>query len=91
MIAVLAILFGAMSWILSIFPWVMMVGWIVGMADPSGRWMVTRILNAITLPFIRMTSGMLPRIGQLDISPLLVFVLAYVVSFLLGALYRTWF
>lgn len=91
MFPALAILFGVMSWIVNIFPWVMMAGWIVGMADPSGRWAATRILNAITLPFIRLTSGMLPRIGQLDISPLLVFLLSYVVSFLLSALYRTWF
>ena len=88
---VIPILFGVMGWIVNIFPWVMMAGWIVGMADPSGRWTATRVLNAVTLPFIRMTSGMLPRIGQLDISPLLVFLLSYVVSFLLSALYRTWF
>ncbi len=85
------VVFGVMSWIVNIFPWVMMAGWLVGMADPSGRWTATRVLNAITLPFIRLTSGMLPRIGQLDISPLLVFLLSYVVSFLLGRLYQTWF
>lgn len=91
MLPLIPILFGAMSWIISIFPWVMMAGWIIGMADPAGRWAATRALNAITLPFIRMTSGMLPRIGQLDISPLLIFLLSYVVSFLLGRLYQTWF
>jgi uncharacterized protein YggT (Ycf19 family) len=81
------ILFLIMIWTIGIFPWVMMAGWLIGMADPDGRWAATRILNAITMPFVRLTSGMIPRIGQLDISPLLVFVLAYVVGYLLRALY----
>lgn len=85
------LLFSVMIWLINVFPWIMMIGWIIGMADPAGRWLATRVFNALTLPFIRLTSGMLPRIGQLDISPLLVFVLSYVVSFLLGALYRTWY
>ncbi|CAA9584586.1 MAG: hypothetical protein AVDCRST_MAG18-3638 [uncultured Thermomicrobiales bacterium] len=82
-----ALAFSLMSWVIGIFPWVMMGGWIIGLADPGGNWAATRILNAITLPFIRLTSGMVPRIGQLDLSPMLVFLLAYVVSFLLRALY----
>lgn len=82
----MAILFSIMSLIITIFPWIMMAGWIIGLADPSGSWAATRILNALTLPFVRLTSGMLPRIGQLDISPMLVFLLAYVVNFLLAAL-----
>ena len=79
--------FAIMLWVINIFPWVMMAGWLVGLADPSGKWAVTRILSAITLPFVRLTSGMLPRIGQLDISPMLVFLLSYVVGFLLVRLY----
>jgi uncharacterized protein YggT (Ycf19 family) len=81
------ILFQIMIWTIGIFPWIMMAGWIIGMADPAGRWAATRILSAITLPFVRLTSGMIPRIGQLDISPMLVFVLAYVVGFVLRYLY----
>lgn len=79
--------FRVMIGVIGIFPWVMMAGWIIGMADPSGRWAATRVLGAITLPFVRLTSGMIPRIGQLDISPMLVFLLSYVVGFLLRALY----
>jgi len=82
----MAIVFSIMGWVINIFPWVMMAGWIIGLADPSGGWAATRILNALTLPFVRLTSGMLPRIGQLDISPMLVFLLSYVVSFFLAAL-----
>ncbi|HEY8600464.1 MAG TPA: YggT family protein [Thermomicrobiales bacterium] len=82
----MALVFSIMSWVINIFPWVMMAGWIIGLADPSGSWAATRILNALTLPFVRLTSGMLPRIGQLDISPMLVFLLSYVVSFFLAAL-----
>ena len=83
----LPLLFMVMLWVIDIFPWVMIVGWLIGMADPAGNWTATRILSAITLPFLRMTNGMVPRIGQLDLSPFLVFLLSYVVGFLLRALY----
>lgn len=83
----LPLLFTVMLWVINIFPWVMIAGWLIGMADPAGNWTATRILSAITLPFLRMTSGMVPRIGQLDLSPFLVFLLSYVVGFLLRALY----
>ncbi len=83
----LDLLFTIMLWLLTIFPWIMIAGWILSMADPAANWAITRILNAITNPFLRITRGMIPTIGQLDLSPLLVFLLAYVVSYLLRVLY----
>lgn len=83
----LSLLFTVMLWVINIFPWVMIAGWLIALADPAGKWAATRVLGAITLPFIRMTSGMIPRIGQLDLSPFLVFLLSYIVDFLLRGLY----
>lgn len=82
----IALLFSIMGFLVWILPTVLMVGWIVGMADPGGSWAVTRALNAISLPYLRRVSGMLPRVGQLDISPLLIWLLSFIVSRLLALL-----
>lgn len=66
-----------------LLPWVLMASWIIGMADPDGRWGVTRVLAAISNPFLRLVSGMLPRIGMLDISPFLIVILGWIVRMLL--------
>src|SRR5438067_5176100 len=58
----LSLLYTILSTLVWVFPWVLMAGWIVGMADPGGRWAITRILNTIGAPFLRLVSGMLPRI-----------------------------
>lgn len=84
----LGVLFLAMGWIMSVFPWVLIAAWVLSLADPHFAWGITRVLNTISLPFLRMTRGMVPPVGQLDLSPLLVFLLAYVVSFLLANLAR---
>lgn len=83
----LALLFYLMQLLVSILPWVMMAGWIVGMADPSGSWAITRVLNGLCGPYLRLVSGMIPRIGMLDISPMLIFALGFVVRLLLVQLY----
>jgi uncharacterized protein YggT (Ycf19 family) len=83
----LALLFTIMIWLVNIFPWVMMAGWIIALADPGGRWAVTRFLQAVTMPFVRATSGMLPRIGMLDLSPMVAIILSWIVGYLLVVLY----
>jgi len=80
----LSLLYTILSTLVWVFPWVLMAGWIVGMADPGGRWAITRILNTIGAPFLRLVSGMLPRIGALDISPFIIIILSWLVGALLG-------
>ena len=80
-------LFTIMHTLVRVVPTVLFIAWIVGMADPDGRWVITRWLNAISLPFFRLVSGMLPRIGQLDISPILIWLLSLVVDRMLIYLY----
>ena len=77
------LLYTILSTLVWLLPWLLMAGWIIGMADPGGRWAVTRILNAIGMPYLRLVSGMLPRIGALDISPLLIVLLSWLVGLLL--------
>ena len=80
LISLVYTILNTLVWLL---PLLLMVGWIVGMADPSGRWPVTRILATIAAPYLRLVSGMLPRIGALDISPLLIWLLSWLVRILL--------
>ena len=82
----ITLLFTVMYWLVWLLPTVLMIGWFVSMADPGGSWAVTRALNAISMPYLRRVSGMLPRVGQLDISPLLIWLLSYVVNRLLSLL-----
>ena len=84
----IALLYSILSFLVQLLPWVLMAGWIVGMADPSGRWAITRVLNMVSMPFLRLVSGMLPRIGMLDISPLIIILLSWLVRLLLP---RTFF
>ena len=79
----ISLVYTILSTLVWLLPFLLMVGWIVGMADPSGRWPVTRILNAVAAPYLRLVSGMLPRIGALDISPLLIWLLSWLVRILL--------
>ncbi len=79
----ISLVYTILSTLVWLLPFLLMVGWIVGMADPSGRWPVTRILNAIATPYLRLVSGMLPRIGALDISPLLIWLMSILVGILL--------
>lgn len=69
--------------LVTVLPTILFIGWIVSMADPSGHWAVTRLLNTISMPFFSLVSGTLPRIGMLDISPLLIWILSFVVNQLL--------
>src|SRR5207248_7698609 len=80
----ISLVFVILITLVRVFPWVLMAGWIVGMADPGGRWAITRILNTIGMPFLRLVSGMLPRIGALDISPFIIIILSWLVGALLG-------
>ena len=82
----ITLLFSVMSWLVVALPTVLMIGWIVSLADPSGSWAVTRFLSTITLPYFHRVNGMLPRIGQLDISPLLIWILSIIVNRLLAGL-----
>ncbi len=79
----ISLLYTILSTLVWLLPFLLMVGWIVGMADPSGRWPVTRILNAVAAPYLRLVSGMLPRIGALDISPMLIWLMSILVGILL--------
>ena len=83
----IALLFSAMHLLVYILPWVLMAGWIISMADPSSSWAITRVLNAISAPYLRLVSGLLPRVGALDISPLLIVLLSIIVNQLLYMLY----
>ena len=80
MISLLYVILDRLVWLL---PTVLFIGWIVGMADPSGRWAVTRVLNSVSAPFFNLVSGTLPRIGALDISPILIWLLSIIVGQLL--------
>lgn len=80
MISLLFVILDRLVWLL---PTVLFIGWIVGMADPGGRWAVTRVLNNIGAPFFNLVSGTLPRIGALDISPILIWLLSFIVGQLL--------
>ena len=77
------LLYSVLSWLVWALPWVLFIGWILSMADPGGSWAVTRTLNTISAPFLNLVSGTLPRIGMLDISPILIWILAFIVGQLL--------
>ncbi len=79
----ISLVYTILSTLVWLLPLLLMVGWIVGMADPSGRWPITRILNAVAAPYLRLVSGMLPRIGALDISPMLIWLMSILVGILL--------
>ncbi len=79
-------LVGILSFLVRNLPLVLFVSWIVSMADPGGRWAITRVLNTISLPFFSLVSGVIPRIGALDISPILIVVLSIIVNRLLWQL-----
>ena len=55
----LPLLFSVMGTLVWLLPTVLMIGWIVGMADPGGRWPVTRVLGRVSDPYISLTRGML--------------------------------
>jgi uncharacterized protein YggT (Ycf19 family) len=80
------LLVNILSFLVGNLPLVLFVGWIVGMADPGGRWAVTRALNTISMPFFNLVGGVIPRIGALDISPILIVVLSMIVNRLLWQL-----
>lgn len=80
------LLVNILSFLVGNLPLVLFVGWIVGMADPGGRWAITRALNAISMPFFNLVGGVIPRIGALDISPILIVVLSMIVNRLLWQL-----
>lgn len=78
------LLYTILNTLVWVLPWLLMGGWIVGMADPGGRWAITRILNTISAPFLRLVAGMIPPIGALDVSPLLIVLLSWIVNILLA-------
>lgn len=80
-------LFEVMHNLVRAVPTFLFIAWIVSLADPDGRWVITRWLNAISQPFFRLVTGMLPRIGQLDISPILIVLMSFVVDQMLYVLY----
>ena len=63
------------------------VNFILSLADPGGRWAVTRVLNSVSDPYFRRVRGLLPTIGMLDLSGFLIFILAFVVRQLLVMLF----
>jgi uncharacterized protein YggT (Ycf19 family) len=64
-------------------PLLLYVGWIDTMADPNSLRSVTRILNRISEPYLYRVRGLLPTVGMLDLSPFLIFILAWIVRQLL--------
>jgi uncharacterized protein YggT (Ycf19 family) len=82
-----ALLFTIMLQIVWLVPMLLFIGWIVSMADPHSNWAVTRILNRISQPYLSRVRGLLPTIGMLDLSPFLIFILAWIVRQLLVMLY----
>lgn len=83
MFGVILILYNLLSTLVWLLPWLLMAGWIVGMADPAGRWAITRFLAALGAPFLRLVAGMIPPIGALDVSPFLIILLSWLVGRLL--------
>lgn len=81
--AMLFMLYQVLSLSVWLLPWVLMIGWIVAMADPDGRWAVTRALGAIGAPFLRLVAGILPPIGALDVSPFILVLMSWLVGRLL--------
>jgi uncharacterized protein YggT (Ycf19 family) len=77
------LLFTIMLQIVWFVPVLLFIGWIVSMADPHSRWAVTRILNMISDPYLRRVRGLLPTVGMLDLSPLLIVLLSMIVRQLL--------
>ena len=77
------LLFTIMLRVVWLVPVLLFIGWIVSLADPSSRWAATRILNRVSDPYLRRVRGLLPTIGMLDLSPLLIFILAWIVQQLL--------
>jgi uncharacterized protein YggT (Ycf19 family) len=63
------------------------VNFILSLADPGGRWAVTRVLNSVSDPYFRRVRGLLPTIGMLDLSGFLIFILAFIVRQLLVMLF----
>lgn len=79
----MGLLFTIMLQIVWFVPVLLFIGWILQMADPSSRWAVTRILQRVSDPYLSRVRGLLPTVGMLDLSPLLIFILAWVVQRLL--------
>ncbi len=77
------LLFTIMLQIVWFVPVLLFIGWIVSMADPHSHWAVTRILNMISDPYLRRVRGLLPTVGMLDLSPLLIVLLSMIVRQLL--------
>lgn len=82
--ALLLMLYQILSLAVWLLPWILMIGWIVSMADPDGRWPVTRVLRTIGAPFLRLVTGILPPIGALDISPFILVLMSWLVGRLLA-------
>ena len=87
----ISLLFDILRFLVGTLPTVLFIGFIVNLADPGGRWGVTRVLNRVTTPFFDQVRGTLPRIGALDISPILIWLLSIVVGYLLSALQRNFY
>lgn len=82
----IALFFSLLSFLVWLLPLLIFVGWILSMADPAGRWPITRILDRISSPYLRLVRGLIPRIGQLDISPILIWLVSFLITVLLPAL-----
>jgi uncharacterized protein YggT (Ycf19 family) len=83
----MALLFLIMDRIIMLVIVALFVNFILSLADPSGRWAVTRFLNSVSDPYFRRVRGLLPTIGMLDLSGFLIFILAWIVRQLLVMLY----
>jgi uncharacterized protein YggT (Ycf19 family) len=80
------LLFTIMLRIVWLVPMLLFIGWIINMADPHSSWAVTRVANKLSDPYFRRVRGLLPTIGMLDLSPLVIVILAWIVQFLLRML-----
>ncbi len=80
------LLFTIMLRVVWFIPVLLFIGWIISLADPQSRWAATRLLTRISDPYMRRVRGLLPTIGMLDLSPMLIFILAWIVQQLLRML-----
>jgi uncharacterized protein YggT (Ycf19 family) len=83
----MALLFLIMDRIIMLVIVALFVNFILSLADPGGRWAVTRFLTSVSDPYFRRVRGLLPTIGMLDLSGFLIFILAWIVRQLLVMLY----
>ena len=81
------LLFIIMLRVVWLIPVLLFIGFILSLADPQSSWAVTRLLTKVSDPYLRRVRGLLPTIGMLDLSPFLVFILAWIVQYLLRMLF----